>query len=291
LNVNGAFTTAGLNMSNGQVTTAASGALTTTGQATWSAGVIGGAGSTTFQGPLTLSGNQDGRGISGGTVNFTGTTTWTNSPGGDNAFGAINTGGGAILNNSGTWLDENSSNPTSINANNLGGAAGTFNNSGSYIKSGLSTTTISTAFNDTGLIEVDAGAGELVLGSTLHMTGADAKLALPINGTTNNDFAVRSSASLGGEIALDFDFKPTTGEIITVFDYSSHSGAFSSVVGEGDAAGLLLTPIYNGTDFQVEVGAPAVPLPASFWLLLSGLLGGVTVMRMTPSRPSTSLRS
>jgi hypothetical protein len=109
---------------------------------------------------------------------------------------------------------------------------------------------------------------------------------LAINGTTNNDFAVLSSATLGGKIALDFDFKPTTGEIITVFDYSSHSGAFSSVVGEGDAAGLLLTPIYNGTDFQVEVGAPAVPLPASFWLLLSGLLGGVTVMRLAPSRSS-----
>src|SRR5208282_4425246 len=88
--------------------------------------------------------------------------------------------GSAILDNFGTWLDENSSNPTSIT-----GAASTFNNSGSYIKSGSSATTIYTAFNNTGSLSVQAGTLSLAGGGTL--SGSEDVLAgatLNFNGGT-----------------------------------------------------------------------------------------------------------
>jgi hypothetical protein len=234
-----------------------------------------GTGSTTFNGALALSGNSDGRVISGATVNFAGTTTWSNSPGGDNAFGAINTSGQAVLNNTGTWLDQNSSNPTFIT-----NALSTFNNSGSYLKSGTAATTISGAFNNAGLLEVDAG--ELLLHTLTESDGLP-QIILAIDAQSNNVLDVGSAAVLYGLISLDFDFRPTIGEVITVFDYGSHTGSFSSVTAAGLAQGLTLTPVYNGTDFQVIVGAP-VPIPAPIGLLAAGLVG-LILMTHRRARP------
>src|SRR5207302_2958067 len=93
-----------------------------TGAVTWTNGTMTGAGVTTFNGPLALSGNGL-RDITTRSVNFAGTTTWTNTANGN--AGQFRTGSGASLNNSGTWLDQTTLD-TSIN-NNLGGAA-SFNN-------------------------------------------------------------------------------------------------------------------------------------------------------------------
>src|SRR6185503_18495423 len=68
--------------------------------------------------------------------------------------------------NSGTWLDQTSFD-TAI-ANDLGGAASTFNNTGTYTKSANTTTAISIAFNNTssgvGTGIVNVNAGTLILG-------------------------------------------------------------------------------------------------------------------------------
>ncbi len=82
---------------------------------------------------------------------------------------------------------------------------------------------------------------------------------------------------------LDFGFKPSVGQVVTVFDYGTHSGTFSSIVGVGDAAGFTFTPVYNATNFQVEVAA-AVPEPNSLWLYGFGLIGVIVCARRKSSR-------
>jgi hypothetical protein len=86
----------------------------------------------------------------------------------------------------------------------------------------------------------------------------------------NTNFDVNSTATLDGTIRLNFAFRPTVGQIITVFDYNNHSGTFDSVAGEGLASGFVFTPIYNADNFQVEVAA--VPEPHTYALMLVGLM-------------------
>ena len=152
LNVAGTFNTSRLAMTSG--TLGGTGVLTISGASSWTGGAMSGAGTTTFSGPLALSGNNF-RFITGRTVNFAGATTWDNAPGANNT-GLIRTGSSATLNNTGTWLDQNSASGTSI-SNGLGGVQSTFNNSGTYTKSGTATTNIDIAFNNTGLLNVQSG--------------------------------------------------------------------------------------------------------------------------------------
>jgi hypothetical protein len=113
----------------------------------------------------------------------------------------------------------------------------------------------------------------MVVGSNFSMLGSASRLFLQVASQVNDPLQVNANATLAGTLDLNFDFQPTTDEVITIFDYTSHSGKFAGIVGMGDAAGLTLTPIYNGTDLQVVVGAPTVPLPPSVWLFASALLG------------------
>jgi hypothetical protein len=126
-------------------------------------------------------------------------------------------------------------------------------------------------FNNEGTLAIDAGS--IVVGSNFSMLGSAALLFLQVVSQINDPLQVNATATLTGTLDLNFDFKPTTGEVITIFDYAGHNGRFDNIVGMGDATGLTLTPIYNGTDLQVVVGAPTVPLPPSVWLLGSALLG------------------
>ena len=154
------------------------GAFTVSGAATWTAGSMTGAGSTTFAGDLALSGNGLKDITSGRSVNFNGTTTWTNASAGQ---GRIRTGSSATLNNNGSWLDQ------STFANGIspdfGGPASAFTNAGSYTKSGASTTNIAIAFNNTGTVNADAGtltltgglnnfSGTTLTGGSFNVSGA-----------------------------------------------------------------------------------------------------------------------
>src|SRR5262249_14594455 len=120
-----------------------SGTLTVYGPATWSSGTIRDPGVTTFNGTLLISGSAPHE-LRDRTLNLNGTTTWTNVSTGNQ--GRIRTGFGATINNAGLFEDKIST-ATAI-ANDLGGTASTFNNTGSYAKSGTATTTISIGFNN-----------------------------------------------------------------------------------------------------------------------------------------------
>jgi hypothetical protein len=267
LGVNGTWNDSGTYVQSGG-TVGGSGTLTVAGPATLTGGAIGNSttGVVTFQNSLQITGSAT-KSIADGTINTQGTTTWGgNTAANTNAISSF----GATINNSGIWLDQNTFN-TSLSEGCC--ATTTFNNMGTYTKSGSSVTSFggSTQFNNSGTLAIDNGS--MVIGGNLSMSGSAAQLYLQITAQTNDNLQVDSAAKLGGSLDLNFDFTPTTGEIITVFDYASHTGAFASIVGTGDAAGVTLTPIYNGTDMEVVVGQAPVPLPPSVWLLGTGLLG------------------
>lgn len=120
-----------------------------TAPATWTGGGISGAGSTTFESALAITG-ATGKSISGTrVVNLSGTTTWSGNTAHNNNALFFNNG---TFNNSGTFNDENGFNSL---MDTLGATA--FNNTGTYNKNGSATTLIEVAFNNTAAVNVNAG--------------------------------------------------------------------------------------------------------------------------------------
>ena len=127
---------------------------TITGPATWTGGTIQGAATTQFDNTLAISGagNQDIE--DGRVINATGTTTWSGNTENGNNHITFSVG---TINNSGTWNDANVFNSfldhfTGTNA---------FNNSGTYNKLNNTLTLVEVAFNNTGVVNVDAGTMQL----------------------------------------------------------------------------------------------------------------------------------
>ena len=119
------------------------------GPATWTGGTITGVATTTFANTLAMTGTAT-RSISGGRTVHAGNTTWTGNTGANNNI-AIS--GGGTFTSSGTFTD---SNPFQSSIT-TGSGGGTFNNEGTYDKQSATTTAISTAFNNSGTVNVDAG--------------------------------------------------------------------------------------------------------------------------------------
>ena len=161
-----------LNLTGGAL--AGAGSLTVSGTSTWTSGQQSGAGSTTFNGATTLSGDNS-RDVISRTVNFNGTTGWSNV---SNGGGVFQTGSGATLANAGTFNDNNAFN-TSI-SNVFGGPASTFVNTGTYNKTGAGTTNISIGFSNSGAVNVQTG--------TLRMGGGGT--------STGGSYSVASGATV-----------------------------------------------------------------------------------------------
>ena len=119
------------------------------GPVTWTGGTINGAATTTFANALTISGINT-KSMTGGRTVAAGDTTWTGNTGANNTI-AIS--GGSIFTSSGTFTDSNAFN-SSITGGNGGG---TFNNNGTFDKQSATTTSVSTAFNNSGTVNVNAG--------------------------------------------------------------------------------------------------------------------------------------
>ncbi len=131
------------------------------GPATWSAGTITGTAgqATTFANTLSISG-ASGKTLSGGRTVNAGNTTWSGNTG--NGNNAIAISGGSAFTNTGTFTDAN----TFHSVMSRGNGGGAFVNNGVFNKQSNTTTTIGTAFNNNGTVNVDAG--------TLFMSSIDA---------------------------------------------------------------------------------------------------------------------
>ncbi len=146
-----------LTVSSGTLTTDS--ALTVAGNVIWSGGILSGTGALNANGGLSLSGAQ--LILSQKIVNNSRQATWS--------AGQISSGNGAIFNNllGGTFL----ASFDGVFAADQGGALATFNNAGTFSKTaGAGTSTFSTAFNNTGTVNVQSGTLSLSGGGT--QTGA-----------------------------------------------------------------------------------------------------------------------
>jgi hypothetical protein len=189
------------------------GALQVNGPASWLGGTMQGNGSTTAHGALLLSGS-NGRQLIGRTLNTAGTTTWTNAA--FNGSGALQTGSGALIHNTGSWLDQTSFD--SSVSNNYGGDPSTFRNAGSYIKSGNTNTTFGIAFENAPGSTLTINAGQLNLngggsssgsvqlagGGTLAVNGSSYQLDGTVAAPAGSRLLVGSGAlTLGGTPSLE----------------------------------------------------------------------------------------
>src|SRR5579885_446689 len=144
------------------------GDLTITGPWTWSGGTMGGSGTTTAQGGLTLSGGI--RFLDGRTLANPGAAAWT--------AGDLYLADGAVLANAGT-LDDQSGNSVVWYT----GAQPTFTNAGTFRVQAASNTSVSTAFTNSGTLDLRGGALALSSGGTLGgPVQGDASSSLRFNG-------------------------------------------------------------------------------------------------------------
>ena len=316
LGVSGTFAANGYSMSAGTLN--GSGAVAINGAGAWTGGTTSGAGSTTFNGALALAGNGNTRLISGRTVNFAGTTTWSTASQSTNPNGIIGVANGATLNNTGTWLDQNA-NVTAITST---GTASSFNNSGTYTKTGAAYTDLSSInYVNSGVTDVQKGTIQLQAGfvnpgklmgagtfaatsitnnghvapgespGTLTIAGNFVQSALgsfdvELESAVRHDLLrVTGSATLSGTLSLDCygACSFALGQSFTILDAAPNAltGAFSKIVVTGFAPGSF-TVSYDRTNGDVLLNAAAVPEPGMWALMLSGLaLLGVAGKRRT----------
>lgn len=146
-----------VNLSSGNLTGA--GTATMIGAMTWSGGTMNGAGTTQIDGGLTISGASSKTLNTSRIVNNSGVANWTG--------GSFDTGNGAVFNNQATGTFT-----TNFDGNfsfDLGGTTSSFNNAGTFTKSGgAGSTFISAAFGNTGTVNVNSGTLALFGGVTQH---------------------------------------------------------------------------------------------------------------------------
>ena len=123
------------------------------GLATWSGGAITGASSTTFSNDVAITGALTKVVAAGRVVNLNRTTTWSGNTAINN--NAIQFSSGAVINNNGTFNDENAF--ASFIEHSVAG--GTFNNNGTYNKRANTVTTadLGLVFNNAGTVNINAG--------------------------------------------------------------------------------------------------------------------------------------
>jgi hypothetical protein len=170
------------------------GALAVGNALTWSGGTMSGTGNTLLSASAT--GTFDGatKTLSGRRIENSGTINWT--------AGGINSGGGSVVQNFGTF----NANAAAGFLHNLGGTATVFNNPGVVNKSsGTGVTTLGLTFNNSGTVSVSVGT--LVLQSSGTSVASGSFLAAPgatlnFSGTTHN---LQAGASISGGGVFMFD--------------------------------------------------------------------------------------
>jgi len=136
-----------LNLSGGSLTGA--GALTASNVSTWTGGTMNGTGSTIYGGGLAISGAA--KTVDQRDLILAGNSSWIGG-------GSIALSTGVLLTNNGSFADQNAG---AVSLTTDGNAGNRFINAGTYTKSGAGTTTIATAFTNSGTLQVNAGTLKL----------------------------------------------------------------------------------------------------------------------------------
>ena len=275
----GALAQSGSGLLNG------SGTLTVTGLSTLSGGRESGSGTTNAQGGAALS---TGFSLDGGrTLQLGGTSTATGTNVQINLNGGTDPGSGTLtIANGASFNDQTTSSGLSIFTVNQGGtdtgATAAVNNAGVFIKSGsAATSTISTAFNNTGMVDVQAGtlelAGVLTNTGVLHADGGNIKVDTVISDIGNaridgsmleyvaaSKEQVAFGAATGGTLKLDASLSFTgtvTGfraqETLDLTDINFVNGSTTATYANGtltvtngtQTAHITLLGSYQGSTF------------------------------------------
>jgi len=97
-----------------------------------------------------------------------------------------------------------------------------------------------------------------------------------ISGTGNGLLSINGTSTIGADSQLNIDllggFTPISGEMFTLMDFTSGSGAFTNAPSTGfEMDGYNWTIAYNTTDIVLDAGSPiASPTPEPDSLILMG---------------------
>ncbi|HEX2828325.1 MAG TPA: filamentous hemagglutinin N-terminal domain-containing protein [Burkholderiales bacterium] len=260
-----------LDLSSG--TLAGTDTINVAGATTWTGGTMTGAGNTVANGNLTISGDSPKNLDGVRTLTSNATATWSGASG---TAGNIRTGNGARIVNNGTWQDQSVSGQIS---HDLGGAASTFINNGTYVKSGAGTTTVQSgvAFDNaaTGQVQVQnggvltlagggmsAGAFSPAVGGTVEIAGADGYV-FGAGTSLNGDGTLRISGRLDVNAAFSTGTRVqlNSGTVNAAADVTLN-GVFDVAGGEFNGPGVLTTGAGSTTTLS---GAEIASITNTAW--------------------------
>jgi uncharacterized repeat protein (TIGR01451 family) len=207
-NASGAVTTSTLTLSSGTLTGTSN--VTVTGLLTWAGGTMSGTGTAFANGGMSVP--QNASILDTRTLNISGNTTFGSANGGSQLF----VQNGAVINNlaGSAWNFVNGSNSTSSGIF-FNGAAGTFNNAGTFQMTGGTGNAVTVPFNNSGTVSANAG--------TLSFTGVYTQPAGSGASTLLNGGSITASATglninggtLGGTGSITGNVSVTTGGLLS----------------------------------------------------------------------------
>lgn len=235
---------------------------------TWTGGVMYGQGSITFSHGLAISGTTV-KTLSQPSLNLAGTSSWSGN-------GNIAVGNGIVLTNNGSFADQN----TGAAILGIYGPAGRFVNAGSYTKSGAGTTTVNTAFTNTGTVTVNAGTLDLAGGLDGFASNTLSGGSYVVSGTGALKFANADIVTNAASITLD----GSAARILRSSDGANALASFASIAATGSftlQGGASFAPVggfTNAGQLTVGTGSTFSPLsPSGFGPPTFTNLAGATV--------------
>jgi hypothetical protein len=163
--------------------------------------------------------------------------------------GAVRGGYGAVIGNEGLWQEQVDSD---IN-NAYGGAASSFLNNGTLVKSGTAGTTTfepNFSFTDGGTLDAESGVVAINGGYTHNQATFRFGAGSPTN---YGQVSISGAVTLAGGMALALlnGYVPATNDVLTPLSFGSGSGAFTS---------FDLAPLSGGKSWKVSYNAASVSL-------------------------------
>jgi len=165
-----------------------------------------------------------------------------------------NSGAAAVFDNNGAW---NHTADVAFQRFSSPSPVGTFNNAGTFTKSGTGTTAFDPqwTFNNSGTLTIAAGTLSFSEPFTQMASGA---LNLAANGTVAGSQYSRitstNAVTLDGTLNLTIGYGPTNGDLLQILTFASRTGDFATKTGLGYSGGSF-TYAANATDITLTATA------------------------------------